>query len=60
MRSDSPAHNQTIETVDHGREIDLSNRYLELSDVGKQFLLWGLARKSRLMMFSGARLILPR
>ena len=35
-----PAHNQSVEAVNDGREIDLSGRYMELRDVGKPFLIW--------------------
>ena len=40
-RTDGPADHQTIEAVDHGREIHLASRYLELGDVGQPFLIRG-------------------
>ena len=38
-RADGPADQQAIETVDHGREINLSSRDLELGDVGQPLLI---------------------
>jgi len=38
-RADAPADNQTIEAVDHRRQIHLSSRDLKLRDVGKPFLI---------------------
>ena len=34
-----PAHHHAIEAVDHGREVNLSRRYLELCDVGEPLLI---------------------
>ena len=40
-RTDGPADHQTIEAVNHGREVHLASRYLELGDVGQPFLIRG-------------------
>ena len=40
-RAKRPAGHQPIEAVDHGREIHLASRDLELGDVGQPFLVGG-------------------
>ena len=41
-RTDGPADCQTIEAVNHGREIHLASRYLELRDVSEPLLIRSL------------------
>ena len=39
-RTDGPAGYQTIEAIDHEREVYLPGRYLELRDVSQPLLIW--------------------